>query len=155
MLIYSDFIFPTHNAYTIDQSEFRADKIKDAIEQEAERERVENRSPPRVEITESETPTGEAFDYEDDEETTDGPAEIPNDTEPEAEPETGKGTACVEEVLEEEISESVTEIEEIFQVSEDGVNWKTVKKITTITPRGTTEKIVVLGGISCTWLLIV
>lgn len=51
------------------------------------------------------------------------------------------------EPIEEEISESVTEIEEIFQVSEDGVNWKTVKKITTITPRGTTERVVVLGGI--------
>ena len=50
-------------------------------------------------------------------------------------------------VVEDEISESVTEIEEIFQVSEDGVNWKTVKKITTITPRGTSERVVVLGGI--------
>ena len=48
---------------------------------------------------------------------------------------------------EEEKTESVTEIEEIFQVSEDGVTWKTVKKITTITPSGTTERIVELGGI--------
>ena len=39
-------------------------------------------------------------------------------------------------------------IEEIFQVSEDGVTWKTVKKITTITPSGTTEKIIELGGIA-------
>jgi uncharacterized protein (UPF0335 family) len=56
------------------------------------------------------------------------------------------------EIVEEEISESVTEIEEIFQVSEDGVTWKTVKKITTITPRGTSERVVVLGGILITQL---
>ena len=56
-------------------------------------------------------------------------------------------TAEDETKPEDEISESITEIEEIFQVSEDGVNWKTVKKITTITPRGTSEKIIVIGGI--------
>ena len=46
---------------------------------------------------------------------------------------------------EEEMAETITE--EIFQTSEDGVTWKTVKKITTITPSGTTEKIIDLGGI--------
>lgn len=139
MLTYIACIIP-NNAYTIEQSEVRADKIKEAIEQEAAREGLETQPPPRVEITESETPTGEAFDYEDEEpshETTDGVAENTN-----AGPETT-------EAVEEEISESVTEIEEIFQVSEDGVTWKTVKKITTITPRGTSEKIVILGGIKC------
>lgn len=55
-----------------------------------------------------------------------------------------------EEVKYEEEEECTTEevIEEIFQVSEDGDTWKTVKKITTITPSGTTEKIIELGGIA-------
>ncbi|XP_021344929.1 uncharacterized protein LOC110444904 [Mizuhopecten yessoensis] len=39
------------------------------------------------------------------------------------------------------------EIEEIFQESDDnGKTWKTVKKITTITPSGTTERTVVMEG---------
>lgn len=49
-----------------------------------------------------------------------------------------------EKYEEDEKTEEV--IEEIFQVSDDGVTWKTVKKITTITPEGRTEQIVELGG---------
>lgn len=122
-------------------SDVKVDQIKQAIEQEIEREAHFQRSPPRVEITESETPTGEAFDFED----TEAQDEINEHikTEPDE-------VVATDETNEEEIAESVTEIEEIFQVSEDGVNWKTIKKITTIRPEGTTEKIIILGGISCT-----
>lgn len=124
------------------QSEVREDKIKEAIEKEAERKATT--APPRVEVTESEQPHGEAFDYEDD----DGDEAKKDDTDGiKADTASGDVDVPAEELKEEEISESVTEIEEIFQVSEDGVTWKTVKKITTITPRGTSERIIVLGGI--------
>ncbi|XP_052265579.1 ankyrin-2-like isoform X3 [Dreissena polymorpha] len=104
------------------------------------------RTPPRIELTESEPPTGEA-DYE--EEASEKREQELGKDETDAKTE-GKvaDVAVVEE--EEFISESVTEIEEIFQVSEDGVHWKTVKKITTITPRGTTERVVVLGETAAT-----
>ncbi|WAQ95641.1 hypothetical protein MAR_028331, partial [Mya arenaria] len=131
--------------------EMKDDNIKEAIEQEAlkeeqealkEAQEVEQEpqeeptklvEPPRIELTESDTPTGEAFDFEDGGEKVEDTAEMPEEK------------ADAEKLVEEEISESVTEIEEIFQVSEDGVHWKTVKKITTITPRGTTERVEVLG----------
>lgn len=124
------------------QSEVREDKIKEAIEREAVRKATSE--PPRVEVTESEQPHGEAFDYEDD----NGDEAKEDDTDGrKAETVSGDVEVPAEVVEDEEISESVTEIEEIFQVSEDGVTWKTVKKITTITPRGTNERIIVLGGI--------
>ena len=53
-----------------------------------------------------------------------------------------------EEEKEEERTTTEEVIEEIFQVSDDGETWRTVKKITTITPSGTTEKIIELGGIA-------
>lgn len=104
------------------------DKVEEVVESEALHKVSETEVLPKKEIAEpetghTETPKGEEKGVA--ESVVDGPVET----------------------VEEEISESVTEIEEIFQVSEDGVNWKTVKKITTITPRGTSERVVVLGGI--------
>ena len=101
-------------------------------------------TPPAVEITRSETPSGEAIDerYEAKPEST--PEAL--DTQDGKQSSVENANEAVEEV-EEEMAESVTEIEEIFQVSEDGVNWKTVKKITTITPQGTSERVIILGGI--------
>lgn len=135
----------------------------EAITEEAKREAREEekkqppkkperrRTPPRIELTESEPPTGEA-EYEDEGiEKGEKDVDVGKD---ETDAKTERGIADVAVVEEEEeISESVTEIEEIFQVSEDGVHWKTVKKITTITPRGTTERVVVLGGIRYTFTL--
>lgn len=143
-----------HLACTFNQSEVTEDlALNAAIQEVAEQESSvprspemsPRRSPPTVEITESEPPTGEAFDFEDDKPVETG---ITEDVEKPSDDADGEVTAPEEEQVEdEEIAESVTEIEEIFQVSEDGVTWKTVKKITTITPRGQTEKIIILGGI--------
>ena len=164
-------------------SERKDVEIKEAIETEARREQEqqefvfmetsEQYPPPRIELTESAPPNGEAFDYEDTAEAVDDTDDTRDETDATKHEEEVKDKADTEkadddkaeednvemgedrdegekEVVEEEeleISESVTEIEEIFQVSEDGVTWKTVKKITTITPRGTTERVVVMGGI--------
>jgi len=169
-------------------SERKDVEIKEAIETEARREQEQLESvtmetseqypPPRIELTESAPPNGEAFDYEDTAEAVDDTDDTRDETDATKHEEEVEDKADTEkadnekpendnvemgedrdegekdegekEVVEEEeleISESVTEIEEIFQVSEDGVTWKTVKKITTITPRGTTERVVVMGGI--------
>ena len=54
--------------------------------------------------------------------------------------------AIEEEVTDEEMHE-ITEIVETYRVTEDGKTWKTVKKTTTITASGTSEKTEVLKGI--------
>ncbi|XP_053392981.1 uncharacterized protein LOC123564339 isoform X44 [Mercenaria mercenaria] len=107
--------------------EAKEEKLMEAIENEAARNEQEERTKSIGEV----------------EETTEEPKE--GDIESKQQDETDATVDGPTEVAEEEISESVTEIEEIFQVSEDGVTWKTVKKITTITPRGTSERVVVLG----------
>lgn len=52
-----------------------------------------------------------------------------------------------DELVEEEIEESITQIEEIYQESTDGKTWRTVRKVTTITPQGTSERFEILKGI--------
>ena len=127
-------------------SETKEDGLKEAIESKLNASMPQ--SPPVVEITRSETPSGEAIDerYETkpdkEEEGTDDQDGKPRQTD-----ETVNEAVENDEEEAEEIAESVTEIEEIFQVSEDGVTWKTVKKITTITPHGTSERMIILGGI--------
>ncbi|KAH9512854.1 hypothetical protein Btru_036762, partial [Bulinus truncatus] len=49
-----------------------------------------------------------------------------------------------EERSEDELQQEVTEIVETYRVSEDGLTWKTIKKTTTITSQGTSEKVEVL-----------
>ncbi|XP_060605993.1 ankyrin-2-like isoform X12 [Ruditapes philippinarum] len=111
--------------------ESKEDKIREAIEIEATRVTQDEEKESSVAVIEESEPV-EA-------------SEPDADTEDAQKDETDATVVESTEIVEEEISESVTEIEEIFQVSEDGVTWKTVKKITTITPRGTSERVVVLG----------
>lgn len=48
----------------------------------------------------------------------------------------------------EEHMEEITELEEIYKTSEDGITWKTVRKVTTITPSGTSERVEIIRGTS-------
>jgi len=50
-----------------------------------------------------------------------------------------------EEEVEEFEEQTITQIEEIYRETiDDGKTWRTMKKITTITPQGTSENIIVL-----------
>lgn len=109
-------------------SEVKENQIKEAIEKEAETQHIhilDDSASPTKDVERSEHQTVVTVDV------------IKKKPEAKDEP----------KYEEEEKTESITEIEEIFQVSEDGVTWKTLKKITTITPSGTTERIIELGGI--------
>ena len=112
-----------HHAFNNTKTETKEKQIKEAIEKEAETQQVD---------LADDLSTKEIEKSEQKEETLDAKHDISD-------------IQDNQKYEEEEMTESVTE--EIFQVSEDGVTWKTVKKITTVTPSGTTEKIIDLGGI--------
>ena len=47
---------------------------------------------------------------------------------------------------EETKTEEITVYEEVYKISDDGVTWKTIRKVTTVTPQGTSETTEVLKG---------